>query len=64
MTTSLDHLYPSEAYVMVKGKKSKAMADQLTTVSKTRLRNLAARLSRSDLQGVEQAIKVQLGLAP
>lgn len=49
---------------MVKGKKSKAMADQLTTVSKTRLRNLAARLSRSDLQGVEQAIKVQLGLAP
>ena len=64
LTTSVDRLYPSEAYVTVKGKKNKAMADQLTTVSKTRVQNLMARLSRSDLQGVEQAIKVQLGLTP
>ena len=64
LTTSVDRLYPSEAYVMVKGKKNKAMADQLTTVSKVRVRNLMARLSRSDLQAVEQAIKVQLGLTP
>ena len=64
LTTSVDRLYPSEAYVMVKGKKNKAMADQLTTVSKIRLQNLTARLSRSNLQAVEQAIKVQLGLTP
>jgi mRNA interferase MazF len=60
----VDRLYPSEAYVMVKGRKNKAMADQLTTVSKMRLLNLVGRLSKSDLQGVEQAIKVQLGLTP
>ena len=64
LTTSVDRLYPSEAFVMVKGKKNKATADQLTTVSKVRVRNLMARLSRSDLQAVEQAIKVQLGLTP
>jgi mRNA interferase MazF len=64
LTTSVDRLYPSEAYVLVKGKKNKAMADQLTTVSKVRVRNLMARLSRSDLQALEQAIKVQLGLTP
>ena len=64
LTTSVDRLYPSEAYVMVKGKKNKAMADQLTTVSKLRVQDLAARLSRSDLLAVEQAIKVQLGLTP
>ena len=64
LTTSVDRLYPSEAYVMLKGKKNKAMADQLTTVSKVRVQNLVARLSRSDLQAVEQAIKVQLGLSP
>lgn len=64
LTTSVDRLYPSEAYVLVKGKKNKAMADQLTTVSKARVQNLTARLSRSDLQAVEQAIKVQLGLTP
>jgi mRNA interferase MazF len=64
LTTSVDRLYPSEAYVTVKGKKNKAMADQLTTVSKRRLQNLVARLPRSNVQGIERAIKVQLGLAP
>jgi mRNA interferase MazF len=64
LTTSVDRLYPSEAYVVVKGKKNKAMADQLTTVSKIRVQNLTARLSRSDMRAVEQAIKVQLGLTP
>ena len=64
LTTSVDRLYPNEAFVMVKGKKNKAMADQLTTVSKLRVQNMTARLSRSDLQAVEQAIKVQLGLNP
>lgn len=62
LTSSVDRLYPSEAYVTVKGKKNKAMADQLTTASKARLLNLAGRLSRADMRGVEQAIKVQLGL--
>ena len=63
LTTSVDRLYPSEAYVTVRGKPHKAMADQLTTVSKGRLQNRVGRLSRADMQGVEQAIKVQLGLS-
>jgi mRNA interferase MazF len=62
LTTSMDQIYPSEAAVAVRGKKQKAMADQLTTVSKARLQNRVGRLSKSNLQAVEQAIKVQLGL--
>lgn len=62
LTSNIDRLYPSEAYVMLSGKQNKAMADQLTTVSKARLLNNAGRLSRADLNKVEQAIKVQLGL--
>lgn len=62
LTTSMDQIYPSEAAVAVRGKKQKAMADQLTTISKARLQNRVGRLSQSDLQAVEQAIKVQLGL--
>jgi mRNA interferase MazF len=62
LTTSVDRLYPSEAYVTVRGKKHKAMADQLTTVSKDRLQNRVGKLARADLQAVEQAIKVQLEL--
>lgn len=62
LTTSTDKVYPSEALVRVRGRKHKAMADQLATVSKTRLQNRAGRLSEDDLQAVERAIKVQLGL--
>jgi mRNA interferase MazF len=62
LTSKVDRLYPSEAYVTLKGKQSKAMADQLTTVSKSRLVSLVGRLSRADIQEVEQIIKVQLGL--
>jgi mRNA-degrading endonuclease toxin of MazEF toxin-antitoxin module len=39
------------------------MADQLTTVSKTRLSNHAGRLVPSDLERVERAVMLQLGLS-
>ena len=45
-------------------KKSKAMADQLTTVSKDRLLTRFGKLSTSDLENVERAIAVQLALFP
>jgi mRNA interferase MazF len=62
LTTRVNHLYPSEAQVAVRGKKHKAMADQLTTVSKRRLQNRIGRLSRIDMLALERAIKVQLEL--
>jgi mRNA interferase MazF len=64
LTTSVDRLYPSEAYVTLNGKQHKAMADQLTTVSKERLSNRAARLSGSDMSNVERAVLLHLGLRP
>lgn len=64
LTTQVDRLYPSEAYVDVNGKRNKAMADQLTTASKTRLLNSIGRLSRSDMKKLEHAIRVQLELLP
>ncbi|MFV1950853.1 MAG: type II toxin-antitoxin system PemK/MazF family toxin [Nitrospinota bacterium] len=63
LTSKIDRLYPSEAYVMLNKKQCKAMADQLTTVSKLRLMNLEGRLSISDMRNVEQALRVQLGLS-
>jgi mRNA interferase MazF len=62
LSSNVDRLYPSEAAVTVRGKKHKAMADQLTTVSKGRLHNRAGRLSKTDMYAVEKAIKVQLEL--
>jgi len=62
LTTTVDRLYPSEAPVTVRAKRHKAMADQLTTVSKRRLENRAGRLSKIDMGAVGHAIKVQLEL--
>jgi len=62
LTTNIDALYPSEAYVTLKGRRNKAMADQLTTVSKLRLINKEGLVSTSDMAGIERAIKTQLDL--
>jgi len=62
LTTKTDRLYPSEAIVDFEGKESKAMADQLATVSKSRLFNRAGILSEEDMRKVEEAVKIQLGI--
>jgi mRNA interferase MazF len=48
--------------VVLEGKDSKAMADQLATVSKTRLFRLAGILSVEDMCKVEEAVKIQLDI--
>jgi len=62
LTSNIDKLYPSESYVTLNGKKSKAMADQLATVSKKRLISLAGTLPANEIEGIERAIAVQLDL--
>lgn len=64
LTSNVTKLYPSEAYVEVGGEQRKAMADQLTTVSKRRLAERLGEISHSDLQQVARAIKIQLALEP
>jgi mRNA interferase MazF len=62
LTSNATRLYPSEAYVTVRGQQSKAMADQLTTVSKARLREPIASASAEELEAIGRAIRVQLQL--
>ena len=62
LTSSVGKLYPSETYVTLRGKKAKAMADQLTTVSKKRLMNQAGSVSKTDMDGIERTLIIQLGL--
>ena len=62
LTINVDKLYPSEAYLTLRGKTAKAMADQLTTVSKKRLINQAGTVSNSELKGIQRAISMQLDL--
>jgi mRNA interferase MazF len=62
LTSKTDRLYPSEALVIFDGKESKAMADQLATVSKLRLFKRAGVLSEEDMHRVGEAIKIQLDI--
>ena len=62
VTGNVSRLYPSEAYVTIAGEQSKAMADQLATVSKARLRERIATIGAEELQAIGRAIKVQLQL--
>ncbi len=62
MTSRVDRVYPSEAVVRVGRRQSKAMADQLTTVSKQRLTSRMGKLTSPELAKVEHAIMIQLGL--
>jgi mRNA interferase MazF len=62
LTSKTDRLYPSEALVIFEGKESKAMADQLATVSKLRLFKRAGILSEEDIRKIEEAIKIQLDI--
>ena len=62
LTSKVERLYPSEVFVTLEGKKAKALADQLTTVSKLRFDNMIGKLSDSDLRAVESAVKRQLDL--
>jgi mRNA interferase MazF len=62
ITSNVGKLYPSEAYVTLRGKKAKAMADQITTVIKKRLINSAGSISYNEMEGIGQAITTQLDL--
>ncbi len=47
--------------VQLNGQTRKAMADQITTVSKLRFKNVLGSLSLEDMGRIERVILVQLG---
>jgi mRNA interferase MazF len=62
LTSNTGRLYPSEALVTINGQQSKAMADQITTASKSRLKSILSTLTKDEMREVEKAIHIQLGL--
>jgi mRNA interferase MazF len=62
ITSNVSRMYPSEALVTLQGRQGKAMADQLTTVSKERMRQKAGEITSEEMTAVELVIRVQLGM--
>lgn len=62
LSSQTSKLYPGEAFVTLNGERRKAMADQIMTASKQRLRSRMGELSRTDVAAVEDAVLLQLGI--
>jgi mRNA interferase MazF len=62
MSSNTRRIISVDTLVTVNGAKSKAMADQLTTVDKQRLKNRIGCLSAEDPALLEKAIHIQLAL--
>jgi mRNA interferase MazF len=62
VTSYSDRLYPGEVAVTINGDRRKAVADQIMATDKSRLTRQLATLSKTDMQNIESAIKLHLGL--
>ena len=62
ITSKATYIYPSEASILLNGERRKALADQISTVSKQRLKSKLGALSAEDVRSVERAIAFQFGL--
>lgn len=62
LTSKTDKLYPGEAMVTLNGENRKAMADQIMTASKQRLRSRIGTVSSKDLVSIERAILLHLAI--
>lgn len=62
ITSQVAKVYPGEALVTVNGEQRKAMADQIMTASKQRLKSKLGTLSRTDMTAVENAVLMQMGM--
>ena len=62
LTSKTGKVYTSEALVYLEGREAKAMANQIMTASKDRLRNRIGALSPADIKAVEVSILLHLAI--
>ncbi|HVI10127.1 MAG TPA: type II toxin-antitoxin system PemK/MazF family toxin [Candidatus Binatia bacterium] len=62
LTSQVAKVYPGEALVTLNGEERKAMADQIASASKSRLKSKLGFLSRNDVTAVENAVLTQLAI--
>lgn len=62
LTSNTEKCYPCEAYVKIEGKTNKAMADQIVTISKERLKKKIGHVSSANMLDIERALRIQLDL--
>jgi mRNA interferase MazF len=62
LTTKVQKIFPGEARILIGERPRKAMADQLATASKFRLKGKLGVVGPADVAAIEKAIRAQLAL--
>ena len=62
LSSRTDKIYPCETLIHFNGIDSKAMADQVTTVSKLRMISRAGSVTPDEMIAIERIVKIQLDL--
>jgi len=62
LTSAVKNVYPAECLITIQSKRSKAMADQLTTISKLRLSTRIGTVTAHEMDEIERVIRLQLGM--
>ena len=62
VTSKIGKVQPYHAVVTISGKQGKALANQITTVSKLRIGQKICEITSQEIADVEKALKVQLRL--
>ncbi len=64
VTSNVTSLYPGEAVVLVKGRRARALGDQVRSVDRARLRGRIGRLTAAEVEAVDEALRITLALGP
>jgi mRNA interferase MazF len=62
ITSNVDSLYPGEAMVAVKGKRGRAIGDQIRSIDKSRLKARAGQLTAKEMSRIDEALAITLDL--
>ena len=62
ITSNVDSVYAGEAVVEVKGKRGRALGDQIRSIDKARLRARVSTLTANEMARVDEALAITLAL--
>jgi mRNA interferase MazF len=62
ITSNTASLYPGEAVVEIKGKRGRALGDQIRSIDRSRLKSRVGRLTADEMSRVDEALAITLGL--
>ena len=62
ITSNMDAVYPGDARIVIRGKPSRALGDQIRSIDKSRLRARLGRLTQAEIEAVEEAVRITLDL--